>query len=132
MIKMSEGTIEGKGSNIKRVVKGSIFSVIITMILLLVYSTVLTYTSVSEKTIPIVVLVITGISILIGSQISTVNIKKNGILNGSLIGIVYILTIYLISSLATRNFSLNIYSGIMIIIACISGAIGGIIGVNRR
>jgi putative membrane protein (TIGR04086 family) len=114
MVKMSEGTMDSPGNNIKRIIKGSIFSIGITIILLLIFAAILTYTSVSEKTIPIVVLAITGISILIGSQISTIRIRKNGIVNGGLIGLTYIITIYLISSIINGNFNLNIYSGIMI------------------
>lgn len=114
MVKMSEGTMDSPGNNIKRIIKGSIFSIGITIILLLIFAAILTYTSLSEKTIPIVVLAITGISILIGSQISTIRIRKNGIVNGGLIGLTYILTIYIISSIITGNFNLNIYSGLMI------------------
>jgi len=132
MIKMSEGTADGTGANIKRIIKGSLLSIVITIILLLIFATLLTYTSLAENTIPIVILVITGISILIGSQISTVHIRKNGIINGGLIGIIYILVIYLISSIVTGNFSLSIYSGIMIVVSMITGALGGIIGVNRK
>ena len=123
MIKISEGTMESTGNNIKRIVKGTIFSIGITILLLLVYSVLLTYTRLSESTIPIVVLFITGVSILIGSQISTVHIRKNGIINGGLIGVIYILTIYLISSLITGKFGLNIYAGIMVIISCLAGGI---------
>jgi len=124
MIKISEGSVEGSRATIKRIFKGSLISIGITMLLLLIFASLLTYTKVSENTIPIVIFVITGISILIGSEISTVHIRKNGIVNGGLIGIIYILTIYLISSIITRNFSLNIYSGIMILISFIAGALG--------
>lgn len=132
MIKISEGTMESTGNNIKRIGKGSFISIAITIVLLLIFSILLTYTRLSESTIPIVVLVITFISILIGSQISTAHIKKNGIVNGGAIGVIYIVTIYLISSLVTSKFSLNMYSIIMIVISCIAGALGGIIGVNRK
>ena len=117
MIKMSEGTIEGTGNNIKRIVKGSLVSIGITVILLLIFAILLTYTRLKESTIPIVILAITGISILIGSQMSTVHIRKNGIINGGLVGAIYITAIYLISSMVTGNFSLNMYSGAMIAIS---------------
>ena len=68
MINMSENISEN-GNNIKKVIKGSAFSIIITLIGLLVYSIILSYTSVSESTIPTIVIIITAISILIGSTI---------------------------------------------------------------
>ena len=131
MINMSENISEN-GNNIKKVIKGSAFSIIITLIGLLVYSIILSYTSVSESTIPTIVVIITAISILIGSTISTPNIKKNGIINGMFVGLIYIAIIYLLSSIVTGNFLLNITSIIMIITSVLTGALGGIIGVNKK
>lgn len=131
MINMSENISEN-GNNIKKVIKGSAFSIIITLIGLLVYSIILSYTSVSESTIPTIVIIITAISILIGSTISTSNIKRNGIINGMLVGIIYITIIYLLSSIVTGNFLLNSTSIIMIIASVLTGALGGIIGVNKK
>lgn len=131
MINMSENISEN-GNNIKKVIKGSAFSIIITLIGLLVYSIILSYTSVSESTIPTIVIIITAISILIGSTISTSNIKKNGIINGMFVGLIYIAIIYLLSSIVTGNFLVNITSIIMIITSVLTGALGGIIGVNKK
>jgi putative membrane protein (TIGR04086 family) len=116
--------------NTKRIIKGSVMAIIITLILLFIFSIILTYTSLNENTITPIIIVISAISILIGSSISTLKIKKNGILNGSLVGLIYIVTIYIISSIISAEFSLNINSVIMIASAILSGIIGGIIGVN--
>lgn len=132
MVKIKEMSTENSGSNFIRILKGSIFAVVLTLVLLLIYSALLTYTGLNENTIPIFVIAITAISILVGSLISSVNIKKNGLTNGALVGLIYILTIYLLSSIISKNFSLNIYSAIMIIASILAGAIGGIIGVNKK
>lgn len=131
MINMSENISEN-GDNIKKIIKGSVFSIVITLIGLLVYSIILSYTSISEITMPATIIIITAISILIGSTISTANIKKNGIVNGVLVGLIYIAIIYLISSIVTGNFLLNTNSIIMVIASVLTGAMGGIIGVNRK
>ena len=131
MMNMSENISEN-GNNIKRIIKGSIFSIVITLIGLLVYSIILSYTSISESTMPATIIIITAVSILIGSTISTSNIKKNGIVNGVLVGIIYIAIIYLISSIVTGKFLLNTNSIIMVIASTLTGALGGIIGVNKR
>lgn len=117
-------------ANLIRVLKGSITSIIITLILLFIFAILLTYTSLQENVISPVVIIITAISILIGSSISTLKIKKNGLLNGALVGIIYILTIYIISSLTGSGFSCNISTIIMMVASIIAGMIGGIIGVN--
>lgn len=132
MVKMKEINSEDTKSNFIRVIKGSAFAVVLTLILLLIYSAFLTYTKLNESTMPVFVIGITAISILIGSLMSSVNIRKNGIVNGALVGLIYIVVIYLLSSIATKTFSLNMYSIIMIIISTVAGTIGGIIGVNKR
>ena len=118
--------------NTKRITKGSILSIILSAILLLIFAIILTYTDVQENTIKPVIIIITGISILIGSSISTITIKKNGILNGGLVGLIYVLTMFILSSITSRGLSFNIYSIILILTSIIMGIIGGIIGVNLR
>ena len=129
MVKVSENMNE---NNIIKILKGSAISIIITLIGLLIYSIILSYTSVAETTMPVTIIIISAISILIGSTLSTSNIKKNGIINGMFVGLIYIAIIYLLSSIVTGNFLLNITSIIMIITSVLTGALGGIIGVNKK
>ena len=56
--------------------------------------------------------------------------KKKGFLYGSLVGIIYIATIYLLSAITGSGFSFSIYTGIMIGASIIAGMLGGMIGVN--
>ena len=104
----------------------------ITFIFLLILAIVLTYTDTSETIIDPTIIIITAISILIGSSISNMRIKKNGLMNGAIIGGIYIVILYLFSSVFNENFSLTISSAIMIAIGIIFGILGGIIGVNIK
>lgn len=131
MVKLTENLSES-GNNIKKIIKGSIVSIIITLISLLIFASLLTYTNVSESTIPTVTIIITIISILIGSSLCMSTVKKNGIINGVAIGLIYIAFIYLLSSVIEGNFALNLKSIIMIIGAVLAGGLGGIMGVNRK
>lgn len=92
----------------------------------------MTYTNIQENTIEPVTIVITGISILLGSTIENRKMKKNGLINGAIIGGIYMISIYLVSSLLNSNFSLNGLSIIMIVVGMIFGVLGGIIGVNQK
>lgn len=124
---------ERNSSNIfMNIIKGISISIIFTLIALLIYSCLLVYTDINENTENIVIITVTGISILIGSSIGNKKTNKNGILNGGLIGGIYIFLIYIISSLCGNDFSLNMSSIIMIIVSMITGMIGGIIGVNTK
>ena len=80
--------------------------------------------------IPMVIIGLTFMSIFIGSTISMRKIKKNGLLNGALIGGIYVLLLYFISSIIDTGFAMNLYTILMIVIGMIAGVIGGIIGVN--
>ena len=119
-------------NNIKIIAKGSLVSIIITIVALMIFAIILSSTGVPETAIPTVIIIITAVSILIGSSLSMTKIKKNGIVSGALIGLIYIVFIYLLSSIVERDFSMSLYSIIMIVGSILAGAIGGIIGINKR
>lgn len=121
-----------ESSNFINIVKGVLIAFVTTLVLLFIFSIILTYTNVSEQTITPVVIVITGVSILIGSTIGNHKIQKKGLINGGCVGLIYIITIYLISSILSGNFGLNISSVIMIVVSIIFGILGGIIAVNQK
>jgi putative membrane protein (TIGR04086 family) len=123
---------DDKQEILKALGKGLLISFVMTILILLIFSIILTFTNISEKTIVPVIIISTAISILIGSSISNIRIKKNGILNGALIGGGYILILYLLSSILNARFNLNIQSIIMISVGVVFGILGGIIGVNKR
>ena len=89
-------------------------------------------TNLKDSTIKPIVIVLSSISIFIGSSISTIKIRKNGILYGGLVGAIYIVLIYLLSSIAFAGFSLNLSSLVMIISSIMTGVVGGVIGVNIK
>ncbi len=116
--------------NYINILKGLGIALISTFIFLLILSIVLTYTSASENIINPTIIIITAISILIGSSISNMKIKKNGLINGGIIGGLYIVLLYLFSSVFNENFSLTMQSIIMVVTGIAFGILGGIIGVN--
>ena len=123
-----------KNSNIilKNIIKGVMISIIFTLIALFVYAVLLVYTSINENSENIVITIITGVSILVGSTISNRRINKNGILNGGIVGGCYVVLIYICSSIVKNSFNLNISGIFMIVIGIIMGIIGGVIGVNTK
>lgn len=119
-------------NNFKNIFKGVGIALATTFVFLLIFSVLLTYTNINEDTISPVIMVVTAISILIGSSIGNMKIKKNGLINGGLIGGIYIIIIYLISSILNWQFGLNVQAMIMVAIGVIFGILGGIIGVNKK
>ncbi len=114
------------------VLKGCLFAMIFSVILLTIYALLLANTAISENTMMPVVLTITGISILMGGTISSRKMKKNGLIYGAVVGLVYVLTLYVASSISMVGFSLSANSFIMLGVGVITGIIGGIIGVNLQ
>lgn len=113
------------------ILKGVIISLIFTIVFLFIFSIVLTYTDISEKFITPVIIVITAISILLGSSIGNFKANRNGLLNGAIIGGIYILGIYLLSGIINNSFVLSVPSIIVIVTGMICGMFGGVIGVNK-
>lgn len=119
-------------NNFIKVIKGTAISVIISLVFLMLLSILLSYTNLSENiTVPSLI-AITSISILIGSFFSALKIKKQGIVNGAMVGGIYIIILYVLSSIINQNFNLSSNSIILIILGIIAGALGGIIGVNIK
>lgn len=121
----------GENSNLIQILKGIGISFVSTIIFLVIFAIILTYTQVAENTINPVIILITALSILIGSSIANIKLKKNGLINGAIIGGIYMLIIYLISSILNWKFGLNLQSLIMIVVGVIFGILGGILGVNN-
>ena len=114
------------------IAKGTGIALIISVACLIIFSLILTYTNISETMIEPITIAITGVSILLGSFVGNMKIRKNGLLNGGLIGIAYLLILYLVSSLLNWSFGLDIQSIIMIAIGIVFGILGGVLGVNKR
>ncbi len=123
---------EKKTSRIVNIIKGTIIAIILSITALIIFSIILTNTELEESTIKPVIIAITSFSIFIGSIISVSKIEKKGIINGALVGLIYIVFMYILSSIVNSSFALNLSSIILIVLATIGGMIGGIIGVNIK
>ena len=121
-----------ENKNLISILKGVLISLGTTFVLLVIFAAILTYTNIQESTITPVVIIITAVSLLIGSTIGNRKIQKNGLINGAVVGLIYILILYFISSILNGNFALNISSIIMIIVSIFFGILGGVVAVNKK
>ena len=116
----------------KKFLKEFFISLIISIILIMILAIILSKTSITEEIITPSIIFISSISVMIGSFRISKNKKEKGIINGLFFGIIYMFSLYIISSVFTHSFYLTGNSIIMICIGIITGIIGGIIGVNLR
>ncbi len=112
------------------VVKGVALTYILNIVFLLIYATILSFTDVSEATIPTVIFVISLLGVFISSSLTTIKIKENGLKYGAIIGLVYILILYLIGCTTSVGFSFTAYSLATIVFNIFIGMVGGVVGVN--
>lgn len=112
--------------------KSLVLSIALTIVALMLLSAILNFTDTSEEIISTSIIVISSVCIMIGSFVVSKKLKERGIINGIILGILYMFILYIISSFANGNFSLNMSSCIMICVGIISGIIGGILGVNLK
>ena len=70
-----------KNSNFINVARGSIIAITITLVCLVIFSGILANTEVAESTINPVIILVTAVSIFVGSIMSVSRISKRGIIN---------------------------------------------------
>lgn len=112
------------------VIKGVIYSYMITIPFFIAFALILTYTNFPERHISLAVIITTVASILIGGSTSTKSLKSKGWLYGGIVGLLYMLILHFLSSIVFKNFTIDRYALINGFIGVLSGAVGGIIGIN--
>lgn len=122
----------GTGSKGLCLVRGMAVAFAITCIIFIGFGILLTYTSLTEESLPLVSLVCTALSAAAAGYDWAAYMQKKGILWGLAAGAVYTVLLFLITSLAKDSFSLQLSAVMTLIVALAGGAVGGILGVNRK
>lgn len=104
----------------------------LTVIMLALLALVVTYMPLSEEIVPTIVLILSILSIILSGMMVAKRVNRKGWLCGSVTGVVYIITLSLIGALIFQSFTLGITFFTMLVIGALSGAFGGIIGVNTK
>jgi len=112
--------------------KGVIISYIFTFISFLIFAVLLSTTNISDSYISGVISIVSVLSILIGSASCTKNANSQGLVWGSIIGLIYSIILYLISSVLFVGFSITSSTFYLFILSFLFDAIGGIIGINLK
>ena len=121
----------GKG-NLLCMVKGLAVAFAITCIIFIGFGILLTYTELSENSLPTVSLVCTALSAGAAGFDWAACMQKRGLLWGMAAGAAYVVLLYMIISLATDRFSLELSLVMTFAVALAGGAVGGVLGVNRK
>lgn len=110
--------------------KGLGYAYIFTLIVILIYNALLTFTKMSSDNIGLVVSIIITFGAAFGAFYACKQIKEKGLIYGLLEGLLYIAFLIVLVFLAKENFSFEIGILYNVILTTLAGGIGGIIGVN--
>lgn len=113
-------------------VRGMAVAFAITCIIFIGFGILLTYTELTEESLPLVALVCTALSAAAAGYDWAACMQKKGLLWGLAAGAVYTVLLYLITGLASDSFVLHLSGVMTLIVALAGGAVGGILGVNRK
>ncbi|HHX87778.1 MAG TPA: TIGR04086 family membrane protein [Firmicutes bacterium] len=112
------------------VAKGLLFSILISLGLLLVCSLVLHFSAVPEKVTPYLACGVALLSVLCGSYYAGKRIGFRGWLHGGVVGLLYIVILLLVGILAHSEFAFGLYLVSKLFLGFVFGAAGGMWGVN--
>jgi putative membrane protein (TIGR04086 family) len=110
--------------------KGVLRALILTVILVLAISLSMSFLDLSEKTLSVLWMVTTCLSILLGATYAAKKNEKNGWLIGLILAVVYYLIIMIISSIFRGNFLFEVVDFGRLIIAMVIGILSGMLGIN--
>ena len=104
----------------------------ITILFLFIFAILVTYTDFPEGFVSAVVLVMTVLSVMLSGVLTARGNKTQGWLCGALSGVLYMMLLYVLSSLAFDYISFCLNTVSIFLIGLFSGTFGGIIGINMK
>ncbi|UJF31972.1 TIGR04086 family membrane protein [Paenibacillus hexagrammi] len=110
---------------------GLVYALIMMTIGTIVTSLFLLLTSTQESSLHTLTMIIHGVSLFIGGWVAGKRAGSRGWYYGGMLGILYFLLIFLVGFLAF-DAGLNLQSLQLLGILFVSGALGGMLGVNTR
>lgn len=110
--------------------EGVLRGFIMTVILLLIFAVIMTFTEVSDKVSSMFYLITTLLSIMYGSIYAVKKIKRRGWLIGIIVAILYLLILYIVSIISGNSAVLGIDRIKRFGLALLVGVLSGMIGVN--
>ncbi len=104
----------------------------LTIALIFLASAVAVFCTLPEAAVSLIVSLITYVCIGICGFRAARHSGANGLLSGTVAGLIYVAVLYLVSSIAFGGLNLTLSAGLTALVCILCGAIGGIIGINTR
>ena len=124
--------IKSKSKQIKALIIGVLMGYAVTCIVFLGYSMLITYTSMTERNLPMVVAVTTLLSVMVAGFDAAKGADNKGWLWGMGAGLVYILILTGLMMGILQRFAVDTRTVTSIVLALAGGGMGGILGINMK
>jgi len=121
---------KGSGINIIGIFTGALISYILTLGFFIIYALLLTFTAVSELTLPTLTLLITIIGIVLSGALSARRTTSKGWLNGGIAGILYVTIMLILGTFFVKELGPTSSWAVKYAWGAVLGALGGMIGIN--
>jgi putative membrane protein (TIGR04086 family) len=118
--------------NIWIYVRGLIRAYVLSLILFMVSGLLITYTNIGENIYPVFTSVVLIASIAYAAIYVAVKLGARGWLHGAAMGLIYITILVLLSRLFIDGYIIDRYVLYRYAISLVTGAIGGMIGINIK
>ncbi len=96
----------------------------------LIFSAVIQYTALTEAILPYLVYATSLVSIFIGAAYVTKRLDAKGWLNGGITGLIYLVGLVVFGMILLPDFGVHVGYITKVFLAFVTGAAGGIFGVN--
>jgi len=111
---------------------GILMAYAITSIAFLGYAMLITYTNVSERSLPTVVAVTTVLSVMVAGFDAARGAETRGWLWGMAAGLIYVLIMAIIMVIMLPTFAVDARTVMVCVLGIAGGGLGGILGINIR
>lgn len=122
---------ETKKLKIKPILKSILISLVITFIFVLLLTTLCYFGNVSEKLLGFLIFLASAVSVFLSCLFMAKGIGEKGLIYGALSGFGYFAIIFVASVCSSGCFTPSTQSITMLLGSVLSGALGGVVGVNR-
>ncbi len=120
-----------KSSGLIEILKATIFALIISMVLIIVFAIIIRFVNISDNIIMPVNQIIKGVSILLACII-TLRGSKKGLIKGIIIGVLYSILSYIVFSVLSSTMTIGLTTITDLLFSAIIGGISGLVAVNIK
>ncbi len=114
------------------VLKSLVISFGFTLVVFVVFALLLTFTNLPDSIIGTVVFVTMVVAVMLAGFSAARNATSRGWLNGAVGGLLYVAILYILGAVFVTGFVFDKYVLALLAVGFLSGAVGGIVGINMR